>query len=236
MFRNSYSDETFNSQIVPVTLQAGENTIRIYNDNSKVITNGIHQGGDRVPANISYNVLENYTPNFDKFVFYPLTAESEVTETDTYRVTTVYSDGGMVSADQSEVEAGGTVRFTFTPDDDAVLTEATVNGESIMDRLSQYGGVYILSAVQSDVTVRAYFQAEAQAGTEEIYYYSVNCGDIDPHHFKRRRCIRTEQQRDGSVLRRRPGDRNDVGSSGYPGAGCQLSGMADRTEDLALRK
>ena len=70
VFRNSYSDETFNSQIVPVTLQAGENTIRIYNDNSKVITNGLHQGGDRVPANISYNVLENYTPNFDKFVFY----------------------------------------------------------------------------------------------------------------------------------------------------------------------
>ena len=27
VFRNSYSDETFNSQIVPVTLQAGENTI-----------------------------------------------------------------------------------------------------------------------------------------------------------------------------------------------------------------
>lgn len=180
VFRNSYSDETFNSQIVPVTLQAGENTIRIYNDNSKVITNGLHQGGDRVPANISYNVLENYTPNFDKFVFYPLTAESEVTESDTYQVTAAYSDGGMVSADQSEVEAGGTVRFTFTPDDDAVLTEATVNGESIMDGLSQYGGVYILSDVQSDVTVRAYFQAEAQAETEEIYYYSVNCGDIDP--------------------------------------------------------
>lgn len=180
VFRNSYSDETFNSQIVPVTLQAGENTIRIYNDNSKVITNGLHQGGDRVPANISYNVLENYTPNFDKFVFYPLTAESEVTESDTYQVTAAYSDGGMVSADQSEVEAGDTVRFTFTPDDDAVLTEATVNGESIMDGLSQYGGVYILSDVQSDVTVRAYFQAEAQAETEEIYYYSVNCGDIDP--------------------------------------------------------
>lgn len=180
VFRNTYSDETFRSQVVPVTLQAGENTIKIYNDNSKVITNGIHKGGEKIPANIDYNVLVNYTPNFDKFVFYPVTAESEATETDTYRVTAAYSDGGVVSADQSEVEAGGTVRFTFTPDDNAVLTEATVNGESIMDRLSQYGGVYILSDVQSDVTVRAYFQAEAQAETEEIYYYSVNCGDIDP--------------------------------------------------------
>lgn len=180
VFRNTYSDETFRSQVVPVTLQAGENTIKIYNDNSKVITNGIHMGGEKIPANIDYNVLVNYTPNFDKFVFYPLTAESVVTETNTYQVTAAYSDGGVVSADQSEVEAGGTVRFTFTPDDDAVLTEATVNGESIMDGLSQYGGVYILSDVQSDVTVRAYFQPEAQAETEEIYYYSVNCGDIDP--------------------------------------------------------
>ena len=106
VFRNSYSNETFNSQIVPVTLQAGENTIRIYNDNSKVITNGIHKGGEKIPANIDYNVLVNYTPNFDKFVFYPLTAESEVTESDTYQVTAAYSDGGVVSADQSEVEAG----------------------------------------------------------------------------------------------------------------------------------
>ncbi len=180
VFRNTYSDETFRSQVVPVTLQAGENTIKIYNDNSKVITNGIHMGGEKKPENIDYNVLVNFTPNFDKFVFYPVTAESEATETDTYRITAAYSDGGVVSADQSEVEAGGTVRFTFTPDNDAVLTEATVNGESIMDRLSQYGGVYILSDVQSDVTVRAYFRAEAQAETEEIYYYSVNCGDIDP--------------------------------------------------------
>lgn len=180
VFRNTYSDETFRAQVVPVTLKAGENTIKIYNDNSKVITNGIHNGGDKIPANITYNVLENYTPNFDRFEFWPVTAESEVTETQTYKVSASYTDGGIVSADKTRTEAGGTVQITFTPDDGAALTEATVNGDSVIDKLTQYGGVYVLSNVQSDVEVKGYFETAEEDAADVKYYYSVNCGDIDP--------------------------------------------------------
>ena len=87
VFRNTYSDETFRSQVIPVTLKAGKNTIKIYNDNSKVVTNGLHKGGSKIPANIDYNVLENYTPNFDRFEFYPATADIEIEDEDTFQVT-----------------------------------------------------------------------------------------------------------------------------------------------------
>ena len=183
VFRNTYSDEVFRSQVVPVTLQAGENTIKIYNDNSKVITNGLHNGGAWAPSGIDYNALTNYTPNFDKFVFYPVAAETgEIIETQTFAISTAYSEGGMVSADHSSVEAGETVRLTFTPDSDAVLVEAKVNGQSITEQLSKFGGVYILENVQQDVEAQAVFQIEEKETpqAEETYYYSVNCGDIDP--------------------------------------------------------
>lgn len=185
VFRNTYSDETFRSQVVPVTLQAGENTIKIYNDNSKVITNGIHMGGEKIPANIDYNVLVNYTPNFDKFVFYPVTAEVEVEETESFRISTSYSEGGSVFADKSSAQAGDTVYLRFVPDDNAVLTDARVNGESVMDKLSRFGGIYVVSDVQSDIKAEGYFETSDEGGgetvvSEETYYYSVNCGDINP--------------------------------------------------------
>lgn len=185
VFRNTYSDETFRSQVVPVTLQAGENTIKIYNDNSKVITNGIHMGGEKIPANIDYNVLVNYTPNFDKFVFYPVTAEVEVEETESFRISTSYSEGGSVFADKSSAQAGDTVYLRFVPDDNAVLTDARVNGESVMDKLSRFGGIYVVSDVQSDIKAEGYFETSDEGGgetvvSEETYYYSVDCGDINP--------------------------------------------------------
>lgn len=59
--------------MVTLTLNKGENTIKIYNDNSKIQTNGVLQSGktEHIPENIDYHVLTNYTPNFDRFKLYP---------------------------------------------------------------------------------------------------------------------------------------------------------------------
>ena len=174
VFRNTYSDETFRSQVIPVTLKAGKNTIQIYNDNSKIVTNGIHKGGDRIPANIDYHVLVNYTPNFDKFEFYPMTAETPEME-DAFRVSCASSSGGQIVSDKVRVKAGDTVRLEFNPDEDAVLKDAAVNGRSIMDILDKNGGVYVLTDVQDNVEVTGVFEK-----TEPALVYSVNCGDINP--------------------------------------------------------
>lgn len=182
VFRNTYSDETFRSQIVEVQLEKGENTIKIYNDNSKVITNGIHLGGEKKPENIDYNVLVNYTPNFDKFVFYPVTAEAQAGGPAGYAVSAAYSDGGTVTADKTAVQKGESVCFRFIPDDGYILKDAKINGRSIADELSSFGGVYTVSAVSGDVRAEGFFE-KAENGeqvSEEKYYYSVNCGDIDP--------------------------------------------------------
>ena len=177
VFRNTYSDETFRSQVIPVTLKAGKNTIKIYNDNSKVVTNGLHKGGSKIPANIDYNVLENYTPNFDRFEFYPATADIEIEDEDTFQVTAASSEGGVVAANKTKVEKGGTVRITFTPEENATLKKATVNGENIMDKLSEAGGVYVITDVWEDITVKGIFEGSEEK-TEVLY--SVNCGDVNP--------------------------------------------------------
>ena len=65
-FRNSFSDDTFDEKTIYVDLVEGENTIKIFNDNSWNVTFG---GSTETPAT---EYLENYTPNFDKFVITPV--------------------------------------------------------------------------------------------------------------------------------------------------------------------
>lgn len=66
-FRNTYSDESFQSKVISLTLAEGDNTIQIYNDDTRALKNGI--GG--------VNSCTNYTPNLDKFEITPLLAASE---------------------------------------------------------------------------------------------------------------------------------------------------------------
>lgn len=65
-FRNTYSDDSFRTRTVDVDLKAGNNVIKIYNDDSRHLKCGISNG-----SSINYETLINYTPNFDKFEFYP---------------------------------------------------------------------------------------------------------------------------------------------------------------------
>lgn len=67
-FRNTYSDESFKSQVITVNLKKGANQIKIYNDDSRVLKNGV--GGT--------NTCVNYTPNIDKFEITTASTEAAV--------------------------------------------------------------------------------------------------------------------------------------------------------------
>lgn len=56
-FRNTYSNDSFRSQVITLNLKRGTNTIKIYNSDYRLHKNG-HNG---------VNVCTNYTPNLDKF-------------------------------------------------------------------------------------------------------------------------------------------------------------------------
>ena len=60
-FRNTYSDDSFRSQVVTLNLKKGVNTIKIYNSDYRVHKNE-HSG---------VNECTNYTPNLDKFEISP---------------------------------------------------------------------------------------------------------------------------------------------------------------------
>ena len=185
VFRNTYSDETFRPQPVNVRLKQGENTIKIYNDNSKVVTNGVLKPGqsEHRPENIDYSVLENYTPNFDKFEFYAVTGERQAEEPETvYTVSIKTTQGGTVDTDKDQVKAGDSVQFAFLPEAGYELSAAKVNGADIMENLSALGGICRIRDVEENLDVTAYF---TKIETEQIvrdtdYEYAVNAGDIDP--------------------------------------------------------
>ncbi len=188
VFRNTYSDETFRPQIVDVTLKAGKNTIKIYNDNSKVITNGVLKEGqeEHRPENIDYAVLTNYTPNFDKFELYAATGDhSQDEDMDTYQVKIRTTKGGSVRPSKTQVKPGEDVELLFVPDDEYRLKEATVDGKNVMDTLTSVGGYYTVGKVSDNVEVSAYFEASGTSKPEKVvreadYEYAVNAGDINP--------------------------------------------------------
>lgn len=184
VFRNTYSDETFMPQVVDVELQAGNNTIKIFNDNSKVITNGVLKSGktEHRPENIDYAVLTNYTPNFDKFELYALTGNSGA-EQNTYEISARTTEGGRIEAEKTQVTAGGSVKLLFVPDDGYRLKEAYINGSSIMNKLTEVGGYYTVYPVSQDIEANAYFEPESekeQITRQADFEYAVNAGDIDP--------------------------------------------------------
>lgn len=108
-----------------------------------------------------------------------------------------------------------------------------------MDKLSRFGGIYVVSDVQSDIKAEGYFETSDEGGgetvvSEETYYYSVDCGDINPATLSEG-CVLGEYQSSteqfyggGSCYRK------VLGRSGYAVSPGRISGMADRCEDMAL--
>lgn len=165
-FGNTYSDDSFNELSIPVELNEGKNVIRLYNDNS---WNQYYCLNDNEykhkPADIP---LENYMPNFERFVFTPETDTADVN--DEYRVNIMSTDGGYVTADKDIVQSGESVRLTILPDEfkSGSLKKLTVNGIEVKPD----GDSYLAENVSEDISVKAEFEYD---GSSEL--------DINPDDY-----------------------------------------------------
>ncbi len=125
-FPNTFSDDTFLERTIPVELKKGENTIRIYNDDS---WNVLWGGSTSTPGT---NRLLNYTPNFDKFIITPAVTEAPLREAG-YKLDISSSANGYIYADKNVAHDGEVATLFLLPEGD--ISALSVNGENILPTL-----------------------------------------------------------------------------------------------------
>lgn len=167
-FINTFSDDTFKEKTITVNLQAGENSIKVFNDDSWHVLWG---GSTSEPGT---NELKNYAPNFDCFIFSPLTTEEPIAVPEEYGIQLITTTAGYATVDKNVVEKGGSFQVTIAPEKG--LEDVIVNGESKKDQaVSNEDGTYTLNIenVQSDTKVQIYF---SEASGEHLDQYITNAG------------------------------------------------------------
>ena len=97
------------------------------------------------------------SPRVDKF---EITAKgSGPVEPEEYTVTASVDGGnGTITPESAEVEAGGSVDFTITPNEGYEISDVTVNGTSVIDDVDKENGTYTLSNVNEDTAVVVTFE------------------------------------------------------------------------------
>lgn len=125
-FPNTFSDGSFLEKTITLSLKAGDNTVRIYNDDRRHVLWG---GSQSTPGT---NVMENFTPNFDRFVITP-TAYDASPEKLSYSVKTYSTAGGYVTASKDYASAGEKVTLKLYPE--GSIKELIVNGKDIAEKL-----------------------------------------------------------------------------------------------------
>ena len=126
-FPNSFSEDTFLEKTIPIELKEGENTIKIYNDDSWQVLWG---GSTSEPGT---NKLENLTPNFDKFIITPAVVDAELPQPE-YSIELSSIGSGYIYADKNTAKAGEKVKLYLVPDGQVRML--TVNGEDISCELT----------------------------------------------------------------------------------------------------
>lgn len=114
------------------------------------------------------------SPRVDKF---EITAKgSGPVEPEEYTVTASVDGGnGTITPVSAEVEAGGSVDFTITPNEGYEISDVTVNGTSVIDDVDKENGTYTLSNVNEDTAVVVTF--------EEIREDSDQYTEVNPFVF-----------------------------------------------------
>ncbi len=170
-FPNSFSDDTFLEKTVTLDLKAGENKIKVYNDDSWQVFWG---GSTWEPGT---NRLENYTPNFDRFVISPALIEAELPEPE-YSIDITSSGDGYIYADRNSAKAGETVRLYLVPD--GIVKILTVNGNDIASELtSEDNQIYTVEiTVTGETKIYAEFTGSVGGGLitdgEDGEYYYID--------------------------------------------------------------
>ncbi len=172
-FPNSFSDDTFLERTVTLTLDKGENTIRVYNDDSWQVLWG---GSQSTPGT---NRLVNYTPNFDKFIFSPVSlgTAGEISDQITYPISVSYTGSGYAYSDKNDAARGERVTLYLLPD--GVISRVIVNGEDIKDKFTTKDGALYSASIEvdGDVTVLAEF-LPALAGKFDPPAQNVSSGTV----------------------------------------------------------
>lgn len=150
-FMNTFSDDTFREKTITLDLQAGENTIRVYNDNSWHVTYG---GSQSTPATAW---VKNETPNFDKFVITPMSLAQQISQPAQYNVSVMASQGGMAISSKNVVEENGSYDIVVYPDAGMMDIRVLVNGVQYTPTAQNGSYVVTVSKVTSDQTIGVYF-------------------------------------------------------------------------------
>jgi len=153
-FKNTYSDENFRPYTLPVYLNEGENSIKIYNDNYRIL-----RCGTGTPGNITYHTLVNYTPNFDKFIIYPAYLDTALSDEGKLMLKVYSTSGGKVLMDKNYAQAGESVSLFFTPDYEESKISVRANSTDISSLIQKEGGIFKLTyQVNSDTTFYVAFE------------------------------------------------------------------------------
>lgn len=136
-FKNSYSNENWRSVALDVDLEAGENTIRIYNDNSRILRCGTLKAGasSHLPENIDYHTLVNYAPNFSKFEFTPVLSQEESEAPTKFKLSLLSTKGGVAQLSKNSAVSGENVSLTLKNDSSEGSVRVLANGIDVSDRI-----------------------------------------------------------------------------------------------------
>ena len=165
-FPNTFSDDTFMERTIPITLNAGENKIKIYNDDSWEVLWG---GSTSQPGT---NRLVNFTPNFDKFIISPASLDTDIGEI-AYPIKLSSTEGGYIYCDKNAAYRGESATVYLIPD--GKVDSLTVNGDDLTYLLTTSdGSLYTAEiTISGDTEVFAKF-TKAQEGDFEIPDLSDN--------------------------------------------------------------
>lgn len=179
-FINSISRDTFKEKSIYLDLQAGKNTIKVFNDDSWSVLKGLDDTYSRnaglpssgtgssyvsfyrdKPGNIP---IVNSLPNLSKFIITPAALSVPLADTVVEHAVNIRTtSGGTAVADKNTVVDGGSVTFTISAQ--TALSDVLVNGVSKKNELTDAEqGVYKLKVadVKEDLEVLVYFVREAE--------------------------------------------------------------------------
>lgn len=159
-FPNSFSDDTFLEKTIPLELKKGENTIRVYNDDSWHVLWG---GSTSEPGT---NELINYTPNFDKFIITPAFTDNVSCDLN-YRINISSSENGYIYSDKNTATHGEEVTIYLLPEGE--IASLTLNGKDILPTLKTIDGNLFTTTftAEDDSTIVASFTKATEGDWEE---------------------------------------------------------------------
>ncbi|MDR2902909.1 MAG: hypothetical protein LBU77_00130, partial [Clostridiales bacterium] len=180
-FINSIANDTFKEKTVLIELDAGENTIKIFNDDSwsnlKGLENSAGASGAGNPsrgfANNYYmdkpgNIpLVNSLPNLQKFIITPAALDAPLDDTVIeYQVEIRATNGGTAIADKNTVLNGESVKITLDPVIE--INDVLVNGVSKKAALVAVGDRFelTLTDVGEDLQIEVLFAEDPSAVNE----------------------------------------------------------------------